>query len=365
MTLGFALGKFYPPHLGHVALVEHAASLCDELVVMIAGAQTESIALDDRRAWLAEAVAHVPSARVVAIRDDAPVDYHREIAWVAHVATIEAGLAAHGFGIPDVVVTSEAYGEELARRWRARSEVFDVARAAVPVSATLIRSDLVAGWSMLPEATRRGLATRVVVVGAESTGTTTLADDLAAHYRDHGHPGLAAVPEYGREFTYLLHAEQAQRAEAEGLPAPRMEDLVWLPEHFARIARRQTELEDAAALVDPLVVADTDALATMVWERRYLGDGVLASADAGGPALPRRDLYLVTDHVDVPFDDDGWRDGEHLRADMTEWFTTALTERGASWILLRGDRATRLAYAVEAIDAIVARRTRFDSPPWD
>ncbi|TPW70725.1 AAA family ATPase [Schumannella sp. 10F1B-5-1] len=367
-TTGLVIGKFYPPHLGHLDLIERAAGEVDELAVLVLASVIESIPLADRVAWLRDATSALPGVRVIGLPDDGAVDYDSEAAWVAESARMAAAVAAHGIPQPDVVFTSEGYGEELARRLGARAVTHDTARARVRVSGTAVRADLVETWPLLPEATRRGLATRVIVVGAESTGTTTMAEALATHYAVHPrwpHPGLASVPEYGREFTYALHARTAEAAAAEGRPAPSMDDLVWLPEHFGHIASEQNAREDAAALRSPLVIGDTDAFATTLWERRYVGEHSIQATTAGGATLPRRDLYLVTDHVDVPFEDDGWRDGEHVRPTMTGWFVDELTRRGASWILLRGSHEQRFAYAIRAVDALLEHRRRFTSPPWD
>jgi len=209
-------------------------------------------------------------------------------------------------------------------------------------------------WTGLAESDRLQRAVRVILVGAESTGTTTLAEALVAHYRK-AYPEIVTVEEYGRQFTYDLLDETATLAAANGLPEPGMDDLVWTPAHFATIAREQTALENAAALAAPLVIADTDALATLLWERRYLGS-TTGSESLAGELLPRRDLYLVTDHVGVPFEADEIRDGEHLRADMTRWFTDILTERGYPWTLVTGTREKRLADAVAMIDPLLLRQ---------
>ena len=208
-------------------------------------------------------------------------------------------------------------------------------------------------WTELAAPDRLERAVRVILVGAESTGTTTLAEALIDHYRAR-YPAIVTVEEYGRQFTYDLLAETAELAAANDRPEPGMDDLVWTPGHFATIAREQTALENAAALAAPLVIADTDALATLLWERRYL-NGTSGSEAYAGELLPRRDLYLVTDHVGVPFEADEIRDGEHLRADMTRWFTEILTERGYPYALVTGSREKRLADAVALIDPLLAR----------
>ncbi|HEY4267758.1 MAG TPA: AAA family ATPase [Galbitalea sp.] len=357
-TEGLVIGKFYPPHLGHVALIERAALEADRVTAIVMASASESIPLADRVAWLVAAVAHLPGVRVIGTRDDAPVKYDSEIAWIAQTAQMQVVLRQLGVTRLDAVVSSEPYGVELAARLGARAVMHDQNRVGVSISGTAVRADPVGTWSMLPEATRLGWAVRIVLVGGESTGTTTLTEDLQAHYRATGYPGVLPVPEYGREFTYELHRRSVAEAERTGMPIPGSDQLVWLPEYFSEIAFEQTKREDAAALAAPLVIADTDALATTLWERRYVGAGSIASATAF-EALPRRDLYIVTDHVEVPFEQDGWRDGEHIREQMTDWFLDAVQAGGWSWMLLRGSREQRLAYAIEAIDTILATRLRF------
>lgn len=361
---GLVIGKFYPPHAGHVGLVRFAASESERVTVIVMGSVFESVSAERRAAWLraevataGPALAHVDVLSVVC---DAPVEYDSEIAWVANVGLMRAALAAGGRPEPTAVFTSEDYGRELATRFGAEHRLFDAARAGHPVSGTAVRADLAGRWTDVAPAARLDLATRVIVVGAESTGTTTLTTALVDHYRARGFDAMPYVPEYGRDFTYELHAETEQRLGREVA----MDELVWLPEHFARIAEHQNELEDAAALACPLVIADTDAFATELWERRYLGSTSDATRAFGTDRLPRRDVYLVTDHVGVPFFQDGWRDGEHIRAEMSGWFVDELTRRGASWVLLRGAPEERLRYAVRLIDALWDRNSTFASPPW-
>jgi hypothetical protein len=103
----------------------------------------------------------------------------------------------------DAVFSSEAYGVELAARFHAQPVTVDLGREKVPVSGTAIRADPAGHWGMLGPGVRGWLARRVVVVGAESSGTTTMARALARHYRLRGGVWAATrwVPEYGRELT--------------------------------------------------------------------------------------------------------------------------------------------------------------------
>ena len=162
---------------------------------------------------------------------------------------------------------------------------------------------------------------RIVIVGAESTGTTTLARDLADRM------SVPWVPEFLRQYA-------KERADEAGT----IWDVVWTSADFDRVAEGQDELEHAAISAwvsdpdrfrpgakGPLVICDTDALATALWARRYLGAPAprfLEQAAARPPAL-----YLLTSPEGVEFHQDGLRDGEHIRGEMTDWFRTALRDQ--------------------------------------
>jgi len=206
-------------------------------------------------------------------------------------------------------------------------------------------------WLELNSDERAVLTRRVVIVGSESTGKTTLARELVGHYRGIG--GIWAdtrwVAEYGREYTEILLERQGSVA-AEGEAA----SAEWTARDFALIAIEQQRLEDeAAASGSPVLFCDTDAFATQLWERRYLGDGSTAALDAV-PTSPERGLYLVADLAGVPFEQDGIRDGEGYREEMQHWFVEELTARGENWTLLTGTRPQRLAAAIAAVDAALA-----------
>ncbi len=234
---------------------------------------------------------------------------------------------------PDVVFTSEDYGDEFARHLGCRHVQVDRARASVPVSGTLVRADPLGCWEFLEPPVRGFYAVRVCVVGAESTGKTTLAQDLARHFE------TVWVPEYGREYS-------ERKLELEG-------GYDFRPAEFAHIAARQCELEDEAARrANKILICDTDAFATSVWHRRYMG---ARSPEVEGIAMRHRrpDLYLLTD-IDTPFEQDGTRDGEHVRGWMHEVFVAELRARGRPYRSVSGARDERLRQAVGYIGDLPA-----------
>jgi HTH-type transcriptional regulator, transcriptional repressor of NAD biosynthesis genes len=184
---GFVTGKFYPLHAGHSVLIHAAVEHCDRVTVCLLGRHDETIPLALREAWLREV--H-PDVDVVAGYDDVAIDYDDAGVWARHVDIMRTYVPEH----VDAVFTSEAYGEELAYRLGAMHVCVDLPRRRVPCSGSAVRADPAAYWWALPPPVRAWYCTRIVIVGAESTGTTTLAKTLAAELKTQW------VPEFGREW---------------------------------------------------------------------------------------------------------------------------------------------------------------------
>jgi NadR type nicotinamide-nucleotide adenylyltransferase len=170
---------------------------------------------------------------------------------------------------------------------------------------------------------------RVVIIGSESSGTTTLVRALAEHYR------TAWVPEFGRTYT-----EGRQYN-----PQP------WRSDEFTFIAIEQARMEDAlATMANRVLICDTDPLATAIWHERYLAtssDEVRAIA-----AARRYDLYIVTD-TNIPFERDEIRDGESFRHWMQERFIEELSKGPTPMIVVSGPHEERFAAAVLRIDELL------------
>jgi HTH-type transcriptional regulator, transcriptional repressor of NAD biosynthesis genes len=330
VTHGLVVGKFYPPHAGHHLLIYTALERCDRLTVAVLASAAESIPHELRRDWLAE---RHPAARIVSGFDEYPIDHLSPAVNELHAAVVRT-LVDEPI---DVVFSSEAYGEPFAACFGARHSRIDRNRQPFTISATAVRADPAAHWHRLEPPVRAYLTRRVAVVGAESTGTTTLARALAERY------DTAWVPEAGRAVS-----EQRAAAGTFGL---------WEDADFVAIARRQQADEDTVARrAGPVLFCDTDALATCVWQERYLGR---STPDVEALAAARRyDLYLLTGD-DAPFVQDGLRDGEHLRERMTARFAERLAERPEPHVVLTGNHAARLARAVAEVDALLTRGWRF------
>lgn len=351
-TRGLMIGKFYPPHSGHHAAIRAAAARCSRFTVLVMASAVETIPLSDRVGWLREEHAADPGVEIRGIRCDAPLDVTDQQVWAAQVALMQAALR-HGGGSDavDAVFGGESYVTGLAHWFGAKA----VRIARTGLSGSAIRGDLAGRWGDLAPSTRAGLAARVVVVGAESTGTTTVARLLAEHYASRGGSWAATqcVAEFGREYTgtKLDHS-----------PGVECDELIWTAEEFDLIGPEQNRREnDAARIGSPVLICDTDALATTVWERRYLGSASRSAQPWA--AVPSRAVYLVTDHRGVPWHDDGMREGDlDIRDAMTDWFIETLTAAEQSWVLLTGSLEQRVDIAIRTVDPLLEHRARFGPP---
>jgi len=358
---GLVIGKFYPPHAGHHLLIRTAASASDRVTVVVCASDHESILLGDRVRWLREVHALDSSVTIRGAVDNHPIDYADPAVWDLHMAVFLAALQTVTDTPVTAVFTSEPYGSELARRLGAISVSVDPGRILAPASGSEVRVDPVIMWKQLAEPVRGWFARRVVVIGAESTGTTTvslaLVDALRARGGSHGLTRW--VLEYGREFTIDKFAATRALATINGGAPPAMNDLKWRSDEFVDIARRQNELEDrAACLGGPVLICDTDAFATGIWHERYQG-----SASADVDLLARKHpLYLLTHHRGVPFEQDGIRDGESIREWMTDRFIDALAMTGRRTVVLSGTIDQRVAQGLAAIDELLAQGFHLADP---
>ncbi len=175
---------------------------------------------------------------------------------------------------------------------------------------------------------------KVVLFGPESTGKTTLSRQLARHYN------TVWVPEYARE--YLQNKWNDHRETCTN------EDLI-------PIAIGQMKLEnELAKKADKVLICDTDLLETKVYSEEYYGGYVDKRLDEAARAN-QYDLYFLT-YIDTPWEADDLRDRPNQRQEMFEAFERALKTHNRKYILLKGDKKTRLKTAVKAIDKLLKNK---------
>jgi NadR type nicotinamide-nucleotide adenylyltransferase len=158
---------------------------------------------------------------------------------------------------------------------------------------------------------------RVAVLGAESSGKSSLAEALAAYYHS------LWVPEYLREFVDTLGR------------VPQAHEQIL-------IARTQVAREDQAAeQANRYLFCDTTPLMTAIYSRHYF---VEPDAELRALVEQRRYGFTIVTAPDMPWTPDGLqRESEAIRQKVHEELLEELRQRSIPYLLVSGELQDRIA----------------------
>ena len=316
---GLIVGKFAPLHAGHEALIRFALARCERLSVWVySRPDFPTMPSPVRRNWLREVFpAHLfPNLTLL---PDAPNPPLNDAPDAEHQQYVNAVLDAWNVR-PDMVVTSEAYGPSLAERLNIAHLPFDPDRQQTPISGTAIRADVHASRQFLSPLVYAHFVERVAVVGAESTGKSTLAAALASDFGTH------FIREYGRE---VYEREDGQLT----------------PEHFLEIALGHRALEDEAARTPGLnryLFVDTTAATTLMWSY-LLCRTALPELHALADACKSRYAHTFLCADNLAHEQDGWRANTEVRSVQQAFILQDMATRQIGFEVVWGSVAERVA----------------------
>lgn len=324
MTRGFVLGKFMPPHAGHMLLCGTARRMVDQLTILVCWLPGDPVPGPLRLEWMRRLF---PDCRVLghdAVVPQAPGnspdfwEIWRGIVQAVHPEPIDFVFAGEEYGLTLAV---EVGGRFVPIGARVMGQDGD---GLGGLSASAIRADPWGHWAALPSPVRPHFARTICLHGVESTGKSVMADRLARHF------GTIWVPEYGRA-----------HCETHGL------DLA--EDDLLLIGRAQAAMVEASLpLCEKRLIVDTDALMTAAWCEMLLGR--IPEKLLG---YPKADLYLLLE-PDVEWVDDGTRffGTAESRARFATACRAVLDHTGVEWVSIGGSWEERFARAAAAIEAL-------------
>jgi len=274
MITGLTLGKYMPFHKGHMALIDYAKSNCDKLIVLVAALPGEPIPYKYRLKWVLSTYLDDPAVEVFGdiVNEPQHVTSDEKSKWWGNYVT-------QRFGKIDRIFSSESYGKVFAEAAGAENWVFDKSRNIVPVSATMIRTKPLTNWDYLNNFAKDYFVKKIAIVGTESTGKTTLAQQLAEHYKTQW------VPEVGRELIPDSNDFT-------------IDDLKIVGTEHAKSILKHTRLSNKVLFID------TDLITTKSYAKFFFDE--IPTYDPWVEKANKIDYYIYLDSS-APYVDDGTR----------------------------------------------------------
>jgi NadR type nicotinamide-nucleotide adenylyltransferase len=310
-----------PLHRGHQLMIETALAQVDELTIVVYDTYIDYhwdkiMPVEKRAKWVADL--YPEAHNIVTMRDELEGSYED------HDDPKYAKLYADQLeflGPFTHVFSSEDYGDPFAEALGAESVFVDPERTLQPISGTMLRENMYKYRAYVNPLVYRSLIQKVVFVGTESTGKSTLAKRMAEEYE------TLYTEEFGRTL-WIDRAEQGVK--------PSYHDLL-------TVGQTQYAQEQAAALhSNRYLFCDTNAWTTMLWSQMYYD-----SADARLIDLARRTkndyVWFLCDN-DFEWIQDGMRELEGEKSETFQSFNKeSLIQWGIDFVPLSGPLEERVS----------------------
>lgn len=324
VKIGLTLGKFAPLHRGHQFLIETALSQVDRLYVLVYEDEGLSkVPLADRARWIRYLYPDVEVIEGHGSPTCTGMDEQTKRTQDAYIRAMVPKGVTHFFG-------SERYIDHVAAALGAIPVMVDQERLREPISATRIRDNPFSftNRAWVHPYVYRDLVEKVVLLGAESTGKSTLVSRLAEVYQ------TTHVPEYGREY-WLENRDPAGRLSAV--------DMVAIAAGHRMLEGRACEAAGRYCFID------TNALTTLAFCRAY-GRTPLPNLLHWANQCVTRYRHVFVCDIDIPYVQDGTRGPAAGQAEQQGNLIQDLTTRGIPFTLLRGSLDERVKQVRRTLD---------------
>ena len=321
----YVLGKFMPFHLGHKYLIDTAAKLSKKVTVLVGSLPTEPIPGELRYNWVKETY---KDNKVVDVKwcNEVLPQYPEENPefWNIWVDVAKRYCPSD----IDVIFTSELYGDPYAKHLGIKHHLVDLDRKKFSVSGTLSRNDPFGYWDYLPDVVKPYFVKRVVIMGPESTGKSTLSINLAKHYN------TEFVEEYGR----TVYEENGMHVDIDD---------------FIKISIGRQKIEDEKIKVaNKILFCDTEDITTYYFSKEFYPNDYEKVEDFLLGELNRKknyDLYILL-KPDCEGVQDGTRSFLSERERHYQIIKNLLIERGCEFVEIEGGWKERFDKSINVIN---------------
>ncbi|WMY95952.1 MAG: multifunctional transcriptional regulator/nicotinamide-nucleotide adenylyltransferase/ribosylnicotinamide kinase NadR [Arsenophonus sp.] len=206
LKIGIIFGKFYPLHTGHIYLIQRACSQLDKLYIILCydekydkaifidSSMSQQPTVSDRLRWLLQTFKYQKNIYIYSFNENGIETYPH--GWELWSTEMKKFLMKENIQ-PQWIYSGEIKDAQYYRKYFGIEViVIDPDHTFMNISGHQIRKDPFRYWEYIPTEVKPFFVRKVVILGGESSGKSTLVNKLANIFN------TTSAWEYGRDYVF-------------------------------------------------------------------------------------------------------------------------------------------------------------------